>query len=235
MPIVEDRWLAERFGHPVWTVRGASSAEVGEHVATHPGRALYQAKVPATDAAAVLDLARARLVAVNVNCVLERAPARCDGPDATGVTVRVLDPARDGAVLDLAAGAFSLSRFHLDPRIPDAVANAIKRDWVDSYLHGRRGELAYVAEHDGALAGFLAVALAAAGEARVIDLVGVAPSARGRGIGAALVRRFLADADGRCDRVEVGTQVANASATRFYERAGFRAARASYDLHRLED
>jgi ribosomal protein S18 acetylase RimI-like enzyme len=233
LPIVEDRWLAERFGHPVWTVRGASSAEVHEHVAAHPGRALYQAKVPTADVATVLDLARARLVAVNVNCVLERAPARSDVPDATGVTVRVLDPARDAAVLDIAAGAFSLSRFHLDPRIPDAVADSIKRDWVDSYLHGRRGEFAYVAEHDGVLAGFLAVA--AAGEARVIDLVGVAASARDRGVGAALVRRFLGDAEGRVDRVEVGTQAANASATRFYERAGFRAARAAYDLHRLED
>lgn len=232
MPIVEDRWLAERFDHPVWTVRDTSSAEVREHVAAHPGRALYQAKVPATHVDTVLDLATAGLVAVNVNCVLTRKPGAIDAPDEAGVTIRVLDPARDEAVRDIAAAAFERSRFHLDPRIPNALADRIKRDWIDSYLHGRRGEFAYVAEQGGTLRGFLAVA--ADGETRIIDLVGVAAPARGRGVGAALVRRFLADAEGVCARVEVGTQAANTPATRFYEQAGFRAARSVYDLHRLE-
>jgi GNAT superfamily N-acetyltransferase len=232
LPIVEDRWLAERFGHPVWTVRGASSAEVREHVGAHTGRALYQAKVPATDVAALLDLATVGLVAVNVNCVLARAPADVGVPDAAGVTVRDLDPQRDEAVLDIAAGAFERSRFHLDPRIPGEIADRIKRDWVDSYLHGRRGEFAYAAELGGAIVGFLAVA--ADGDTRIIDLIGVAAPARGRGAGAALVHRFLADAVGRCTRVEVGTQAANTLATRLYEHAGFRAARSVYDLHRLD-
>jgi GNAT superfamily N-acetyltransferase len=232
LPIVEDRWLAERFDHPVWTVRDASAAEVGEHVAAHPGRTLYQAKVAASDVATLLELASVGLVAVNVNCVLAREPGVVEAVDASGVVVRELDPARDEAVLDVAGGAFERSRFHLDPRIPDELADRIKRDWVDSYLHGRRGEFAYVAELDGTIVGFLAVA--ASGDTRIIDLVGVAAPARGRGVGAALVRRFLADAEGPCSRVEVGTQAANTPATRFYERAGFRAARSVYDLHRLE-
>jgi GNAT superfamily N-acetyltransferase len=233
LPILEDRWLAERFGHPVWSVRGASSGEVEDHVAAHRGRALYQAKVPTTDVATVLDLATAGLVPVNVNCVLARDPAVIDVPPIAGLTVRELDPRTDEGVLSVAADAFERTRFHLDPRVPDAVADAIKRDWIESYLHRRRGEFAYVAVLDDAPIGFLAVA--ADGDTRVIDLMGVAVAARGRGVGAALVGRFLSDAEGPCSRVEVGTQAANAPATRFYERAGFRAARALYDLHRLED
>lgn len=233
MPIVADRWLAERFGHPVWSVRGACSTEVEDHVAAHPGRALYQAKVATSDVATVLDLARAGLVAVNVNSVLARSPGVIDVPPTDGVIVRELDPGTDEGVLAIAAGAFARTRFHLDPRVPDTVADAIKRDWIDSYLHGRRGEFAYVAVQDDAPVGFLAVAANA--DTRIIDLMGVAVAARGRGVGAALVGRFVADAEQSCTRVEVGTQAANAPATRFYERAGFRADRALYDLHRLED
>lgn len=233
MPIVEDRWLAERFGHPVWSVRGASSTEVADHVAAHPGRALYQAKVATSDVATVLDLATAGLVPVNVNSVLARSPGVIDVPPTAGVTVRQLDPRTDEGVLAIAADAFERTRFHLDPRVPDTVADAIKRDWIDSYLHGRRGEFAYVAVEDDVPVGFLAVV--ADGDTRIIDLMGVAVAARGRGVGAALVGKFVLDAEESYSRVEVGTQAANAPATRFYERAGFRAARALYDLHRLED
>lgn len=233
MPIVEDGWLAERFGHPVWTVLGASSEEVREHTAEHPGRALYQAKVPALDIEALLDLAMAGLVTINVNLVLARTPGVLEGCEVAGVKIRELDPTGDEAVLNVAGSAFTRSRFHLDPRVPDAVAHRIRHDWLESYLLGRRGELAYVALEEGSPVGFLAVA--ATEDVRVIDLVGVAAPARGRGVGAALVRRFLADAQGRCTRVEVGTQAANDGATRFYEEAGFRATRSVYDLHRLEE
>ena len=232
MPIEHDGWLAERFGHPVWTVRGAASAEVRDHAAGHGGPALYQAKVPAREIDTVLDLATAGLGVVNVSVVLARAPGELEGVAADGVEVRELDPARDEGVLDVAAGAFSRSRFHLDPRIPGEVADSIKREWVRSYLRGTRGETAYVAIEDGALVGVLAVLVD--GDARVIDLVGVAGAARSRGVGAALLGRFLGDSEGRCERVEVGTQAANEEATRFYERAGFRTARSVYDLHRVD-
>ena len=231
MPITADGWLAERFGHSVWTVSGEPSAAVLEHAAANPGRALYQAKVDVGDVATVLDLARAGLVVVNVNSLLERAPAGPAEDPPPGIELRELE-AGDTEIAEVAQRTFSRTRFHLDPRIPDEVADLIKRAWVESYLSGVRGELAYVALRDGRPVGFLAVV--ATERERVIDLMGVDPGARGAGVGRALVRHFVAESAGRCQAVRVGTQAANPGATRFYEDAGFRAAGAAYDLHRLE-
>ena len=41
---------------------------------------------------------------------------------------------------------FSVSRFHLDPQIPDEVARTIKRDWVDNFFAGARGDRMLVVE-----------------------------------------------------------------------------------------
>jgi len=153
---------------------------------------------------------------------LRREAAPIDG----GAGVRPLDPDRDGAIADIAAEAFRLSRFHLDPDVADEVAVRIKRDWAQAYVDGSRGDGALVVELDGQVAGFLGVV--ASGDVRVIDLIAVAPSAQGRGAGAALVRRLCSDWSGP---VEVGTQTANERGIRFYERLGFETARTAYDLH----
>lgn len=231
MAIAADAWLAERFGHPVWTVRDEPARSVLDHVARSPGRALYQAKVDTADVATVLELGAAGLVPVNVNTLLARAPGGEPAEPAGGLEVREIQ-STDTELADVAERSFSKTRFHLDPRVPDSVADRIKRDWVVSYLEGSRGETAYVALRDGRLLGFLLV-LATPGE-RVIDLMGVAAEARGAGVGAALVGRLVSESADRCQAVRVGTQAANPGGTRFYEAQGFRAAGAVYDLHRLE-
>jgi ribosomal protein S18 acetylase RimI-like enzyme len=224
MPIEEDRWLAERLGRPAFTLRDPSADEPLPDTAA-PG--FYQARVPCERTEVVAALGARGFQVVSTGITLARSP----GGDAgePGIVVRDADPARDEALLDLGERAFSHDRFHLDPLIPDAVADGIKRDWVASCLRGDRGEQMLVAEEGGAPIGFLAVARS--GGARVIDLIAVRPDARGRGAGAALVCRFLADSEGRCDEVRVGTQAANPRATRFYESLGFRTMDAAYDMH----
>lgn len=214
MEIAEDGWLSERFGHPVFTVRSLD----GE--LTRPGT--YQAKVATSDVARLHQFCDAGFRVVCTSVTLRREAAPIDG----GSDVRPLDPSRDGAIPEIAAQAFSLSRFHLDPDVPDEVATRIKRDWAQAYLDGTRGEGALVAELDGRVVGFLGIV--AAGDVRVIDLIAVSPSAQGRGAGGALVRRLCSDWSGP---VEVGTQTANERGIRFYERLGFETARTAYDLH----
>ena len=141
----------------------------------------------------------ARLVAVNVNCVLARAPGGDGAPPAGDVPVRVLDPDRDAAVLDIAAQAFERSRFHLDPRDPRC-GRRHDQARLGRQLPARPARRArLVAEQDG-VAGRVPRRGRADGPARVIDLIAVAAPARGRGVGAALVRRFLADAAGALRR-----------------------------------
>jgi ribosomal protein S18 acetylase RimI-like enzyme len=213
--IAEDGWLSERFGHPVFTVRSLDGGDLSR-------AGTYQAKVASADVARLHRFCDAGFRVVCTSVTLRREPAPIDG----GAGVRPLDPDRDAAVPDIAAEAFSLSRFHLDPNVPDEVAVRIKRDWAQAYLDGTRGDGALVVEADGQVVGFLGVV--AAGDVRVIDLIAVAPSAQGRGAGGALVRRLCSDWSGP---VEVGTQTANERGIRFYERLGFETARTAYDLH----
>jgi ribosomal protein S18 acetylase RimI-like enzyme len=131
------------------------------------------------------------------------------------------------AVLEIAGRHYDVSRFHRDEAIPAQMANAIKRDWAAAYLDGRRGERMLVVGRTDRTVGFLAV-LAPSPEVRVIDLVAVHPEARGGGAGRALVEALLSGSDGR---VDVGTQIANTGALRFYERLGFRVSDTRYVLH----
>jgi ribosomal protein S18 acetylase RimI-like enzyme len=186
------------------------------------GPASYQAKVPSADVALLHRLCDAGFRVVCTSVTLRREGGALDA----GAGVRPLDPERDASLPDIAAQAFRLSRFHLDPDVPDEVAVRIKRDWAQAYLDGTRGEGALVAEVDGRAVGFLGVV--ASGDVRVIDLIAVSPEAQCRGMGGTLVRRLCSEWSGR---VEVGTQTANEAGIRFYERLGFETVRTAYDLH----
>lgn len=229
MKLAEDPWLAERLGKPAFTVLHVADLDTPLPDRLEPG--FYQARVAGERVDLVRALEGRGFYVTNAGVTLGRAPGELPAPD--GVEVRDADAERDRALLDVAESSFHSSRFHLDPQMPEAAANAIKRAWVESYLAGRRGErllAAFVGEEP---AGFLAVI---AGEdagvrLRLIDLIAVTAAHRGSGAGTALVSRFLADSSGACDEVRVGTQAANPGATRFYERLGFRTLAMAYDLH----
>lgn len=225
MGIREDRWLSERFGRPVFTVEGADEG-LPAHMVAQP-RASYQAKVPAAHVETVRRLTAAGLYVVDANVTLDRAPEVV--PAVDGWEVGAAAPEHEPDVLEIAATAFRYSRFHLDPLVPDEVANRIKRDWAESYFRSTRGSGMLVAVRGGQAVGFLAVL---AGEGvRTIDLIAVAGGTRSEGAATALTARFLSDSAGACERVEVGTQLANVPATRLYERLGFTVARTAYVLH----
>jgi ribosomal protein S18 acetylase RimI-like enzyme len=228
-----DGWLSERFGHPVFTLAGLESGVNRGKLRRHAEgqeAASYQAKVPTSDVRLVHELCDAGLRVVCTAVTLSRAAdAPALEPLPSEPNVSATDPDRDAGLPDLTVPAFEATRFHLDPDVPDAVAQRVKRDWVAALVDGTRGEETLVAELDGRPVGFLGVVDHAG--IRTIDLIAVAPEAQGRGAGRALVRRFCADSRGRCDAVEVGTQAANERAIRWYERLGFETARTAYDLH----
>ncbi|MGH2824835.1 MAG: GNAT family N-acetyltransferase, partial [Thermoleophilaceae bacterium] len=214
--------------HPVFSV--ATAGGLAERAGAQE-RATSQARDDATDTPAVAELEAAGMRVVNLTHTLTADP---QAPVPAGaVEVREADPEQDEEVLDVAERSFRYTRFHLDPQVPQAVADRIKRDWVSSYLNGLRGDELLVALGAGRPVGFLCGLPRTDGErrVRVIDLFGVAPEARRSGAGLALVRAFHERARGRCDAVEVGTQAANTPAIVFYERLGYLTARAAYDLH----
>jgi GNAT superfamily N-acetyltransferase len=154
-------------------------------------------------------------------------------PPCKGVMIQDIEPIYYDTVLDIAGSCFVYSRFHLDPAIPDRLAHAVKRAWVQSYIEGNRGERLLVALLDGQPAGFLAVLQTTVqGEpCRVIDLIGVHHRYQGKGVGKALVAFLIKESGGRYSALRVGTQVANIPSLRLYESLGFRLQDATYVLH----
>ena len=137
-------------------------------------------------------------------------------------------------MLEIAASCFRYSRFHTDPRVPLLVAHRVKREWIRSYVEGRRGDPLLVATLDGTVAGFLAPITGESDGVRTctIDLVGVAGWAQRRGVGRALVQTFLDRYVDAVSRLQVGTQIVNVPSLRLYHTLGFVLSHSQYVLHR---
>jgi ribosomal protein S18 acetylase RimI-like enzyme len=222
-----DDWLAERFGHAVWWVEpGTSAVELRAH-AEAGGPALYQAKVAAGDLTHLRELTRGGMTVVDTNLTLQHDLDPTPAERSGGVVEA--EPQHHADVLEIAERDYDVSRFHLDPEIPLATAQAIKRDWIQAHLDGVRGDRLLVAEQAGRAAGFLAVVTD--GGVRIIDAIAVRRAARGHGLGSALVRHLLASRGSGCSAVRVGTQASNIRSLRFYEDLGFRIKDSRYVLH----
>ena len=230
-----DAWLARTLAIPTFSLRPPPSPDPRAlssqmEKAASSGDAFFFAKVPVADISAVSRLAAAGFGVVDTQLGFEHA-VQVPGP--AGIEVGPAAPAERGDVLDIAGSCFRYSRFHQDPRIGREAADRVKRAWAQNCLDGRRGEEVLVARLAGRPAGFLAVLLAQAEgkTAAVIDLVGVGVPDQGRGVGAALVTAFVSRWRPRADFLRVGTQAANATSVRLYERCGFRFRSAAYVLH----
>jgi len=241
--IEPDAWLAQIFGYPVFKLVLSESAEMSHFSRvirerlqeTSPGiRAFCYAKVPSDRVDIVSALSAEGFSVVDVSVTFEREGANESvDPAPCGVVVRDAEARDEESVLDMAATCFRYSRFHLDPLIPNRVANLVKREWVRNYLLGKRGERLLLAEVDGRPAGFLCV-LSVGGEDRktgVIDLVGVGQAHQRKGVGKALLDFFRASSFRRYQRLRVGTQAANIPSMGLYQSCDYRVRETAYVLH----
>jgi GNAT superfamily N-acetyltransferase len=219
--LTPDRWLSDVMKRPVHRVSvtpGAADALDGPH-------GFYYTRLLTDDVAALARLGGVGFGVVDTNITLERD---LNGIGETDVRVRAAAPSDRDAVMAIARNAFRYSRFHLDPSIPKALADDIKAQWAGNFFAGARGDHMLVAESGGGIAGFLQL-IHAPDEALVIDLIAVVETARGRGLGGAMIR--TAERLARRARMRVGTQVANMASLRFYENLAFRATTSSYVMH----
>jgi GNAT superfamily N-acetyltransferase len=222
LPLVPDAWLSDVLGFPVFATGPAGETpSSGE-------RSLTYTKVPVEATQTVSDLTARGFAVVDVNVTLSRNKNPL-GNEASSVAVGPASPEQGEALADIAGSCFRYSRFHLDPLLPNELADRVKRAWVMSYVEGRRGVELLAALKGDQPAGFLAVL--ASGEARVIDLVGVSPDAQRQGIGAALVSAFVERHAPVAAELRAGTQIANVPSLRLYERLGFSISSAAYVLH----
>lgn len=120
----------------------------------------------------------------------------------------------------IAQTAHTDTRFYADPHFPETDCNHLYATWIRRSCLEEFADHVCVAEWDGRAAGYTTCGLT--GNTGNIGLVGVAESARGQGLGGALVDaalRWFAEQGVR--DVSVVTQGRNTAAIRLYERRGF--------------
>ena len=243
MIIEPDAWLTQIFGYQVLRVLPSEHAETtfchkafGETVreASNGSPAFCYAKVPVDRIDQVSALIDAGFTVVEVNVTFERETIH-ESPRVmiSSPLVRDAEDRDDKAVLNIASTCFRYSRFHLDPLIPRHIADLVKREWVQNYLLGNRGDRLLVAEWEGEPVGFLCVLSVRNGGQRIgiIDLMGVGTEHQGKGVGKALIQGHIATAFRRYDMLKVGTQMANIPSMRLYESCGYRIRQTAYVLH----
>lgn len=162
-----------------------------------------------------------QLVTFEGSCGVFPAPER--------VTIHTLDREDARAVATvkrIGAEAFMHSRFYNDRRFDRVRVDDLYNRWSVAALE--KGEV-YVARYDDRVAGF--VSCESEGPSVQIQLIAVAPEARGAGVGSNLVqviRTLYAD---RCSVLRVGTQLTNKGAIALYTACGLKLSRTELTFH----
>ncbi|WP_027720779.1 GNAT family N-acetyltransferase [Maridesulfovibrio zosterae] len=142
-------------------------------------------------------------------------------------------PADEDEVCAIAQKNFLYTRFHLDPLIPNSIANEIKREWIANYFRNKRGDDMLIAEKNGKVAGFLSIIHDSDNKKAIIDLVCVSKAFQKQGIGQSLLSYFENEYLGHT--LNVGTQIANIASMRCYSAADFMPFETKYIVHRHAD
>jgi ribosomal protein S18 acetylase RimI-like enzyme len=123
------------------------------------------------------------------------------------------------ALKAIARVSYTDSRFYFDPHFPREKCDLLYERWIEKSCAGG-AEQVIVAEGDQQAVGYITCHLK--GDTGEIGLLGVSETARGGGIGVALIRASLAwFAEQNVSTVQVVTQARNVGAQRAYQRAGF--------------
>lgn len=225
--IKSDRWLSKLLGRPAWNVDASILGATEAIAKAGAGPLFLSTRVDAGDVVTLNRFEDAGFRVVDLTVTLESptAPIRIQIPH----NVRFAQASDEAAVRSIAGTSFELSRLHLDPLVPKAVADKSRAEWATNFFAGLRGDAMVVAEHNGAVAAFLLLIVPADG-VMTIDLIAAGPGSRKIGLGSACIQ-FAALNFERHEKIRVGTQAANIKSLRFYARLGFQPCASQYVLH----
>ena len=114
---------------------------------------------------------------------------------------------------------FVFDRFHSDPNISNEIASRIKRQWIENYFNGTRGDKCFVVLNEMEVKGFLLTVIRE--NEVVIDLIAVDKKFRGQGVATKLINGMMSYYHQRFLIYSVGTQVSNVASINLYQKSGF--------------
>jgi ribosomal protein S18 acetylase RimI-like enzyme len=214
-----DAWLSQQIGKPAYRLSCFPLADLPA------GPCFCYVKIPESETQQSETLEASGFSRVETLLTYEKQPS---GKEAADPRLREARPTDRERVKQIAGCSFRFSRFHVDPGFGPGVGNRIKGAWAENFFRGTRGDRMLVAEESGNLAGF--ILLLEKPEGLVVDLIAVDPACQGRGLGRAL----LLGAETKSQRIVAGTQMANASSCRMYQKCGYTILKSElvYHLHR---
>lgn len=162
-----------------------------------------------------------------VECLVTLARPIPANPPA-GTTAGLMREGEEESCAVLAGTVFTHDRFHSDPAIDDAGADRLKAQWVRNSCYGR-ADAVIVAREVDRIVGFNACMKR--GGTAIIDLIGVAADAQGKGHGRALIEGALAHYAGKADEMVVGTQSRNYGSLALYQSCEFRVRESAFTFH----
>jgi ribosomal protein S18 acetylase RimI-like enzyme len=154
---------------------------------------------------------------------------------SAAIVVRNARPDDAAAVADVARAAFAnyIGRFHADPRLDRAAADAAYVEWAQSSaMRQSDRDQAKVLLSDGRVAGFLTMHRNHPAEFEIV-LNAVHPDFQRRGLYERLLAEALVTAhDAGAGRIIVSTQIDNFPVQRAWTKSGFRIASALHTFHK---
>ena len=137
-------------------------------------------------------------------------------------------------LLEIAADAYTDSRFYYDPKFTRKQASILYREWIVKDCHGG-ADAVLIVPHKESVGGYITCHLESPDLGR-IGLVGVNSHMRGAGIGRTLVNASLNYFRDQCVKeVRVVTQGRNITAQRLYQSVGFRTCSLNIWYHKWLD
>ncbi len=220
-----DAWLSDRLAKPAYHLTGAAGNLSLPDLPA--GDIFVDAKISVANLSELWHLQQMGFRLVDTSLQLVRPAAGCE---VAVDGIRFARPDDAAAVKALARTAFQHHRFYNDPDISRDNASRIKEAWAGNFFLGQRGRWMVVADGPTGMAGFLQL-LPDQEERLIIDLIAVAATRRGQGLGRAMTAFAAARCLERPAAMKVGTQIANTTALTFYSRLGFQVTSAAYVLH----
>ncbi len=160
-------------------------------------------------------------VRVEMQCLLSETDPGQDAGPGHRLHIRSTEARDITALEEIAALAHQDSRFFFDEGFPPSLCRRLYALWIRKSCQGS-AEQVFTALVEEKPVGYISLRRVPRETGR-IDLVGVDPSHRGRGIGRALLAAALDWFDSKgVSKVKVGTQSRNLASQRLYQRCGFR-------------
>jgi len=143
------------------------------------------------------------------------------------ICIKFADSSHKISVGKIAYNNFTYSRFHLDPLIKKSQADHIKKNWVENFFLGKRGDYMVIAFYNDKPIAFLQ--LIKKENKLIIDLIAVSHNYRGESIGSSMISFACENIES--EKITVGTQISNLPSIKLYQSLGFNPISSDYVFH----